>query len=80
MPNERESTRLLGLMAANRKQFFELLAAVERGTQSAFDVTELTGLIDSEFAGRENMNDEEASIVLMLASVSSKIPGVPRRN
>lgn len=76
----RESTRLLGLLAANRTQFFELLAAIERSTQSSFSVEELTGVIDSEFAGKDSMNDDEASIVLMLASTSSKIPGMPRRN
>lgn len=59
---------LMSAIAANRKQFFDLVEAVENQTGGKIDETELQATIDAEFAGCDSISDEQAESLLMLVS------------
>lgn len=62
------TTELLSALAANRKQFFDLVEAVERQADCDIDEPQLQGEIDANYAGRERLTRDEANDLLMKAS------------
>ena len=59
---------IISALAANRKAYFELVAALERDAQCAIDCIDLAGIIDSKYPGRARLTNEEAQDVLMLVA------------
>lgn len=62
------STAIFSALAANRKSFFELVAAAERECNCKLDEIDVMAVIDSEFAGMESLTAEQAQRILMAAS------------
>lgn len=59
---------LLSAVAANRKQFFELVEAIERECSCTIDDMELQAALDSQYDGRMTLTTEEARSLLMEVS------------
>jgi hypothetical protein len=62
------TAELMSALAANRKQFFDLLEALERECSCTIDEMELQAALDSKFDGRTTLTTEEARELLMEVS------------
>jgi hypothetical protein len=67
-------TGVFSALAANRKQFFELIAAAERQFNCDIDERGLVAEIDSNYDGRNSLTVDEARDLLMKVSKPKK-PG-----
>jgi hypothetical protein len=61
-------TGVFSALAANRKQFFELIAAAERQFNCDIDERGLVAEIDSNYDGRNSLTVDEARDLLMKVS------------
>lgn len=59
------ATQILSAVAANRKQFFDLVSELEKHAACDIDELELQAEIDSACAGRASLTEGEAQSVLM---------------
>ncbi len=64
----RGTQELLSALTANRKQFFELVEAVERQSCCTIDEATLTAMIDAKHAGQDSLSTEEAFCLLLAVS------------
>ena len=64
----RGTQELLSALAANRKQFFELVEAVERQSCCLIDESALAATIDAKHAGQDSLSTEEAFCLLLAVS------------
>lgn len=70
------SKQIMSAIASNRKRFYELVAELEQACNCCVDEERLTGVIDSDFDGREELTIEEAHGILLAVSCH---PGGSRR-
>lgn len=61
---------LLSSVAANRKNLFDLVAAIEREHHCEIDVRKLEAIIDSDYAGRDELSEAEAGRILLEVSTT----------
>lgn len=62
------TTDLISALAANRKQFFDLVEAIERESSCVIDTIVLEGKLDSDYAGRVRLSNDEATCLLLLVT------------
>lgn len=64
---------VMSAVAANRKQFFDLVEALERDCCCKIDDAALQAEIDTNFSGCDRLSNEEAQTVLMRVSMPKEV-------
>lgn len=59
---------LLSTVARNRKELFDLVAAIEQAGHCEIDVEAMQAVIDDEFDGRLELTETEAQYVLLMVA------------
>lgn len=65
---------LVSQIAANRKQFFGLIEALEKASSCNLSPELLEGAIDSDYSGRDSVTESEAREIITECSVKHHDP------